>query len=154
MEARKSLLYVTAAGIGVTGSFVRIRLLGMLAARPYPHWYIPWAQVHRHLASQLWWVAAALLPSVLVAVLFGAMFPMAWRRRASTKLVLAAAGAWLAYECCASVIADVQVCIYPVQCFFEPFRLDPVGSVLGVLMPAAMLLSYVPLTRLGNGDRK
>lgn len=84
----------------------------------------------------------ALVPSTLIAIACGGLLAVLWRR-GSKALVLLAAVAWLAYDVCRDVIADMQVCLYPVQCFLEPFRLEPISSVIGMMAPAATLpLAY------------
>jgi hypothetical protein len=139
--ARKSPLYAAAVGIGISAGFVRQLLVGFLAARPWPKWYIPWAHVHKHFALELSWIVMSLLPSVLVAVTFGALLTVSWRRTSRTLVVIAIA-AWFVYDLAVEVVADTRACFYPVQCFLEPFRLEPVTSVLSVLIPAAALLGY------------
>jgi hypothetical protein len=141
MLARKSPLYLAAIAIGVAAAFVRDRLVGFLAARPWPSWYIPWARAHKHLALELSWVVMSLLPSVLVAMAFGALLAKLLRG-ASTRFVLVAAGAWLAFDIGDDVIVCTQLCRHPVPCIVEPFQLTPLASGLSLLVPAATLLGY------------
>jgi hypothetical protein len=139
--ARKSPLYLAAIAIGLAAAIVRECLVGFLAARPWPRWYIPWARAYKHLALELSWVVMSLLPSVLVAMAFGALLAKLLRG-ASTRFVLVTAGAWLAFDIGGDVIACTQICLHPVPCILEPFRLTPLASGLSLLVPAAALLSH------------
>jgi hypothetical protein len=131
--------YLAVAAIGAAAAFIRELVVGFLAARPWPRWYIPWAHTHKHLAVQLSWIVMALVPSMLIAIACGGLLAVLWRG-GSKAVVLLAAVAWLAYDLCRDVIADIQVCLYPVQCFLEPFRLEPISSAIGMMVPAATLL--------------
>ena len=72
MRSRSQFLsLLLAAAFGIALGFAEVYVLGFMAARPYPHWYLLALQDHKHLRYELWGVVGMAAPVALLAAAFG-----------------------------------------------------------------------------------
>jgi hypothetical protein len=56
----RSLL--AAIAIGVVFALLSERIAGIMAARPWPHWYVAFGRMHKHFSLELWFTVTVILP--------------------------------------------------------------------------------------------
>jgi hypothetical protein len=121
----------------------RACVLGFLAARPYPQWYLSMLQDHKHLRYELWGVVAMAAPVALVAAAFGVALARIAKNYSMT-VPLVAVGAWLF---CRLVLIPV-LWDDSISAIGEAIHYFPASMIAGIVLPAlALLFTYRQMTR-------
>jgi hypothetical protein len=137
------LLLLLAAAVGMALGFAEVYVLGFMAARPYPHWYVFVLQDHKHLGYELWGVVAMAAPVALIAAAFGVALARI-AKNYSTTVPLVAVGAWLV---CRLILIPV-LWDEPISVVSDEIRFVPVSMLAGIVLPAlALLFTYRRMTQ-------
>ena len=127
-----------AFAVGVAFAATDELLTGVLAARPYPHWYLTFAKAHRHLSLELWSVIALTLPVALIAAGFGAMLARIAKVSALT-LPFVSLSAWALY----ALLPLPALYDAPLRLLWEAFVLWPTSTIAGIILPGCgFVLGY------------
>jgi len=126
--------FLAAVAVGVAYAFADELLSGVLAARPYPRWYVAFARAHKHLSLELWF-SAQMLPSALLAGSFGVVLARL-AKGSSTNLPLISLGVWVLY----ALLPLPGICNVPLGGVWESFRLWPISSIARVVVPSCALV--------------
>ncbi len=130
---------LAAAVIGIAYALGDETVTGVLAAQPWPRWYIPFAKAHRHLGLELWWILTMTVPCALLAAGLGILLKRL-ARGASMGLPLLSLAVWNACSLATDWYSIVVTCHCPLSTLWEPWTLFPASSAAGIIMPAAALL--------------
>jgi hypothetical protein len=130
---------LAAAVIGIAYAVGDGTVTGILAAQPWPRWYIPFARAHKHLGLQLGWILAMTVPCALLAAAFGSLLKRV-ARGTSIGLPLLSLAVWNAYAFVTDWYFIVVTCHCPLSTLWEPWTLFPASSATGIILPAAALL--------------
>ena len=131
------------AAVGIALGFAEVYVLGFVAARPYPHWYLLVLQDHRHLRYELWGVIGVAAPIALLAAACGAALARIGKTNSIAAPVVAVA-AWLL---CRSFLVPI-VYDEPVSALGEAIHYFPVSMIAGMVLPAvALFFAYRRMTR-------
>jgi hypothetical protein len=137
-----SLLLPTAVGIAL--GFAEAYVLGFMAARPYPHWYVLLLQGHKHLKLELWGVVAMAAPVALLAAAFGVALARTAKNYSMT-VPLVAVGAWLV---CRLILIPVLWDDQPISTLRDEIRYLPISMIAGIVLPAlALWFTHRRMTR-------
>jgi hypothetical protein len=137
------LLLLLAAAIGIAFGFAEVYVLGFMAARPYPHWYVLALQDHKHLKMELWGVVGLAAPVALLAAAFGVALARIAKNYSMT-VPLVAVGAWLV---CRLVLIP-ELWDEPISALGDEIRHVPISMLAGIVLPAlALLFAYRRMTR-------
>jgi hypothetical protein len=149
MRSRSQFLsLLLAAVVGIVLGFAEVYVLGFMAARPYPHWYVLVLQDHKHFKFELWGVVVMAAPVAFLAAAFGgALAPIA--KKYSMAVPLVAVGAWLV---CRLILIPVLWDDEPISTLRDEVRYVPISMLAGIVLPAlALFFAYRTLTRPASG---
>jgi hypothetical protein len=131
------------AAVGIALGFAEVYVLGFMAARPYPHWYVLALQDHKHLKMELWGVVSLAVPVALLAAAFGVALARIAKNYSMTVPVVAV-GAWLL---CRLILIPV-LWDDPIAALGEAIHYFPVSMVAAMVLPAlALFFAYRRMTR-------
>ncbi len=131
------------AAVGIAFGFAEVYVLGFMAARPYPDWYLLVLQDHKHFKFELWGVVAMAAPVALLAAAVGVALARIAKNYSMT-VPLVAVGAWLF---CRLILIPV-LWDDPISAIGEAIHYFPVSMVAGMVLPAvALFFAYRRMTR-------
>src|SRR5271168_2955518 len=144
MRSRSQFLsLLLPAAVGIALGFAEVYVLGFMAARPYPQWYLLMLQDHKHLRYELWGVVGMAGPVALLAAALGVALARISKNHSIT-VPLVAVGAWLF---CRLILIPV-LWDDPVSAIGEAIRYFPVSMIAGMVLPAvALFFAYRRMTR-------
>jgi len=132
------------AAVGIALGFAEVYVLGFMAARPYPHWYVLALQDHKHFRFELWGVVVMAAPVALLGAACGAALARI-AKNYSMIVPLVAVGAWLV---CRLILIPVLWDDEPISTLRDEIRYVPISMLAGMVLPAlALFLAYRKLTR-------
>lgn len=135
------------AAVGIALGFAEVYVLGFMAARPYPHWYVLLFLGHKHLKLELWGVVAMAAPVALLAAALGVALARISKNH-SVTVPLVAVGAWLV---CRLMLIPVLWDDEPISTLRDEIRYVPISMLAGIVSPAlALLFAYRQMTRVAE----
>jgi hypothetical protein len=146
---RRYFGFLAAAVIGVAFAILGETVTGVLAAQPWPRWYVQFAKAHRHLGLELWLIVGSSVPSTLLAAGFGVLLKRL-TRKSSIGLPWLALSVWFVYGVGSDVYSSVVICNCPVSTLWESWVHSwvqfPASNMAAILMPAAALVLVFHMT--------
>jgi hypothetical protein len=140
----KFLSFLLPAAVGIALAFAEVYVLGFMAARPYPHWYVLALQDHKHIKMELWGVVGLAAPVALLAAAFGVALARIARNYSMT-VPLVAVGTWLV---CRLILIPELWDDEPISALGDEIRYVPISMLAGIVLPAlGLFFGYRRMTR-------
>jgi hypothetical protein len=125
---------LTAIAVGLAFALLDELVTGVIAAVPWPHWYVVFAGTHKHLSLELWSIVAETLPITLIGAGFGALLA---RLANSSKTVLpcVSIAVWVLYW----LVPIPALCVVPLRVVWDAILLAATSNVASIILPGCAL---------------
>jgi len=127
---------LAAIAVGISFALLDEVVMGLLAATPWPRWYVPFARAHKHLGLELWRISAT-LPIAAIATVFGFLLARLTNGR-SMALPCMSIGVWALYMFVPWLLP--AECSVPLRALWEDFLRFQASSIVGIVVPTCTLL--------------